>query len=440
MATNLAVEAVNAEGGINGSLLEIEIVDTAAEPDQAVVGYRELADEGVFAVSGPLSSGEAEVLFPQAPEVMVPIITGTANVEGITDPGEGWALRNTATNTALYTEAMPAWASEYGVSTAVLVFDEQQPVTAAAAENAIPAVAAEVGVEIVNADDPVTFATGQGDFASTVQRIGDLEADGLIVMSFPPEAGLLARELARQGDTRPVLGHPAQGGATFYEQGGTDINDWVLPSIFNRASEDPDTQAYVAAMTAADPEPPTVPEAANYYDNILMLAEVMREAGIDGTCGSRRGPGRRSGTGCSPSPGSRASPARRPSSRTATPSRRSTSTSSPPASSVRWAVDRPGVDRSTQVAHGRWSAPCATCRRRRGVTQTLVNGLLLGANYALLGLGLHPGVRGDAPPHAGPRRGVHGGGAGGAGAVDGGNPDLAGRRSTPSWWGRSCPR
>ncbi len=110
VATNLAVEAVNAAGGVNGSMLEIETVDTAGEPDQAVVGYRELADEGVFAVSGPLSSGEAEVLFPQAPEVMVPVITGTANKEGITEPGEGWALRNTATNTALYTEAMPAWA------------------------------------------------------------------------------------------------------------------------------------------------------------------------------------------------------------------------------------------------------------------------------------------------------------------------------------------
>jgi branched-chain amino acid transport system substrate-binding protein len=283
VATNLAVEAVNAEGGVNGSMLEIETVDTAGEPDQAVVGYQELADEGVFAVSGPLSSGEAEVLFPQAPEVMVPIITGTANKERITDPGEGWALRNTATNTALYTVAMPEWASEYGVSTAVLVYDEQEAVTVAAATLAIPDVAADVGVEIVNADDPVTIVTGQGDFASTVQRIGDLEADGLIVISFPQEAGLLAREMARQGETRPVLGHPAQGGATFFEQGGTDINDWVLPSIFNGASEDPVTQAYIAAMAEADPEPPTVSEAANYYDNILMLAEVMRQAGIDGT-------------------------------------------------------------------------------------------------------------------------------------------------------------
>jgi ABC-type branched-subunit amino acid transport system substrate-binding protein len=77
VATNLAVEAVNAAGGVNGSMLEIETVDTAGEPDEAVVGYQELADEGVFAVSGPLSSGEAEVLFPQAPEVSGPLTANT---------------------------------------------------------------------------------------------------------------------------------------------------------------------------------------------------------------------------------------------------------------------------------------------------------------------------------------------------------------------------
>ncbi len=281
-ATNLAVEAVNEEG-INGSPLEVEVVDTGGEPDQAVVGYRELADQGVFAVSGPLSSGEAEVLFPQAAQIQVPIITGTANKEGITDPGQGWALRNTATNTALYQVAMPAWAEAYGVETAVLVFDEEEPVTAAAAQFSIPGVAPQVGVEIVNADAPITFTRGQTDFSTTVQRITESQADGLIIMSAPAEAGLIARELARQGETRPVLGHPAQAGNTFFEQGGTDINDWVLPSIFNPLSDDPVTADYVQAIAAVDQEPPTVPEAANYYDIVLMLAEVMRTAGVDGS-------------------------------------------------------------------------------------------------------------------------------------------------------------
>ena len=280
-ATEYAVEVVNAGGGVNGSMIELEIVDTGGEPPAAVVAYTELADEGVFAISGPLSSGEAEVVFPQAPTVGVPIITGTANKEGITDAGLGWAFRNTATNTALFTVAMDAFAEEYDVGTAVLVFDEEEPVTAAAAKFAIPGVAPQVGVELVG--DPITFTRGTTDFSTVVQRIRETDADALIIMSAPAEAGLLAVELARQGEVRPVLGHPAQAGSSFFEQGGTDINNWVIPSIFDGTLDDADTATYVAEMQVRDSEPPTVAEAANYYDNILLLASVMSEAGIDGS-------------------------------------------------------------------------------------------------------------------------------------------------------------
>jgi branched-chain amino acid transport system substrate-binding protein len=281
-ATNLAVAAVNEAGGINGSPLQVEIVDTGGEPEQAVVGLRELTDRGVFAISGPLSSGEAEVAYAQVAQLQVPVITGTANKEGITELGGGWAFRNTATNTALYTVAIPAWSAAYGIETAVLVFDEAEPGSVAAAQFAIPGVAANVGLEIVNLEEPITFTRGQTDFATTVQRIKEAEADGLIIISSPAEAGLIARELIRQGETRPVLGHPAQNSNSFFEQAGEELNDWVLPSIFNPGSSDEDTVAYMAAMATADPEPPTVPEAANYYDIVLMLAHVMNEAGING--------------------------------------------------------------------------------------------------------------------------------------------------------------
>lgn len=280
-ATEYAVEEVNANGGVNGSMIELVIVDTGGEPAAAVLAYSDLADKGVFAVSGPLSSGEAEVLFPQAPTVQVPIITGTANKEGIVDAGEGWAFRNTATNTALFTVAMDAYANRYDVTTAVLVFDEEEPFTAAAAKFAIPGVAANIGVELVG--DPITFTRGTTDFSTVVQKVGETEADGLIIMSAPAEAGLIARELARQGETRPILGHPAQAGSSFFEQGGTDINNWVIPSTFDATLVDADTTTYVGEMAERDNEPPTVAEAANYYDNILLLASVMNDAGIDGS-------------------------------------------------------------------------------------------------------------------------------------------------------------
>jgi branched-chain amino acid transport system substrate-binding protein len=281
VATELAVEQVNADGGINGSPIELVVEDTAGEPEQAVTAIRDLVRRDVFAISGPLSSGEAEVAFAQAPQLEIVLITGTANAEGLGELGQGWALRNTATNTALYETAMPVWADEYGIESAVLVYDEAEPVSSAAATGAIPAVGEDLEIDVVNADSPITFSRGQTDFSTVIQRVRETDADGVIVMSAPEEAGLVARELARQGEERPVLGHPAQGTPAFFERGGEAINDWVLPLIFNRTDPDEQTQRYIDEMDERDPEPPTVAEAGNYYDNIMMLTEVMRDAGID---------------------------------------------------------------------------------------------------------------------------------------------------------------
>jgi ABC-type branched-subunit amino acid transport system substrate-binding protein len=101
-------------------------------------------------------------------------------------------------------------------------------------------------------------------------------------MSTYVEAGLLVRELVRQGEGRPVLGHPSHYSSGFLVQGGEQINNWVIPTIFDTASTDADALDYMAMMAEADEEPPTAPEAANHYDIILMLAQVMRAAGIDG--------------------------------------------------------------------------------------------------------------------------------------------------------------
>ena len=275
-ATELAVKDVAADGGPE---IDLKVVDSGGDPAQAVVAYRQLRDEGAVAVLGPLSSQEAEVVFEQAKSIRVPLITGTANKEGITEAGDGWALRNTATNTALYEEAMPAWQKAFDVRSAVLVFDEEEPVSAAAAAVGVPAAAKAADIKF--AGKPLTFTRGQTDFSTLVSRIRRADADGVIVMSAPTEAGLIAKELARQGESRPVLGHPSQASNSFFEAGGKTIDKWVLPSIFPAEADSEKTRAYVDRMKELDKEPPTVPEAANYYDNVLMLADVLGEAKDD---------------------------------------------------------------------------------------------------------------------------------------------------------------
>ncbi len=271
-ATKQAVEEVNRRGDAE---LELEVVDSGGEPAQAVVAYRQLRDNGAAAVLGPLSSPEAEVVFEQAKGLRVPVISGTANKDGITEGGAGWAFINTATNGELYANTLPKWQEANQVKSAVVVYDSQEPVSTAAATKILPAISAKTGLRL--AGKPLTFTRGQTDFSTLVERIRQADVDGLIVLSAPTEGGLIAKELGRQGEDRPVLGAPSQASASFFAGGGEAIDDWTLPSIFPAVPQEADGKAYLEQIRKNRGEETIIPEAANYYDAVTMLGKVIAD-------------------------------------------------------------------------------------------------------------------------------------------------------------------
>src|SRR5580698_8765902 len=62
--TQLAVQEINAAGGINGRQLELVVRDTQSDPTKAVNAAAELTSEQVNVVFGPLNSGEALAVVP----------------------------------------------------------------------------------------------------------------------------------------------------------------------------------------------------------------------------------------------------------------------------------------------------------------------------------------------------------------------------------------
>ena len=64
VSVDIAVEEINAAGGINGRQVRIVKFDTAGDPKQAVAAVRKFAkDDNALAVIGPFSSSEARVAF-----------------------------------------------------------------------------------------------------------------------------------------------------------------------------------------------------------------------------------------------------------------------------------------------------------------------------------------------------------------------------------------
>src|SRR5664279_934919 len=64
IAVDMAVDEINAAGGINGNKIKVVKFDSAGDPKQSVLAVQQFAqDNNALAVVGPFSSGEARVAF-----------------------------------------------------------------------------------------------------------------------------------------------------------------------------------------------------------------------------------------------------------------------------------------------------------------------------------------------------------------------------------------
>jgi ABC-type branched-subunit amino acid transport system substrate-binding protein len=124
-SVRLAVEQVNAAGGVfDGRPLELVVKDSASDPDTAAQAARELLSEGVAAIIGPETSGQAAAVVDVLTPSQVPMVSccaTSAELSANNAPGSGFFFR-TAPSDALQGKAL-AYVAEQGVHEGGLDFD-----------------------------------------------------------------------------------------------------------------------------------------------------------------------------------------------------------------------------------------------------------------------------------------------------------------------------
>ncbi|MEU3556062.1 ABC transporter substrate-binding protein [Streptomyces fragilis] len=81
----LAVEEVNADGGVRGSPLELAVRDTAADPARAVAAVDDLAGLGVAALAGEYHSVVARAVAARADALGLPFLCSSAVLDALTE-------------------------------------------------------------------------------------------------------------------------------------------------------------------------------------------------------------------------------------------------------------------------------------------------------------------------------------------------------------------
>lgn len=278
---DMAVAAINADGGIDGRDLEINKIDSQTVTTTAVQNFRTEATDAV-AVVGPESSGELSAVAPLAKAAGVPIVAGLPTVVQLAADNQPWLYLSQPNIVETQTFGTERWLeASPGIATVTVLTNDQDAASQAQGE-AVEDALEEEGVEI----STLGFQTDQTSFTSLVGRA--LASDGVVIATGPAQGAAIAEELDRQGYEGSVFAISNVLGPTFTETAGASADGFfgVLGSYVDENTS-PEAKEFIEAYEAKAGTGFTV-VAMYEYQAWMLLAEALRAADLSGSLEEQR--------------------------------------------------------------------------------------------------------------------------------------------------------
>ena len=271
----IAVEEINAAGGINGMQIELDFQDSQGDPESAVNAYGKLMDWGMNVSLGGTFSGETASIVAAANEDDIFVLTATGSADGCI------AGNDKAFRVCFYDSFQGAAAANYikdnGLATEVGVFYESDYDYSVGLYNSFVDQCATNGITI---KETQTFTTSTNTDFST--QINALVASGVKVVFVPiyaEEAStFLTQAKGKFADDVYFFGADGLDGILGkVEQDPSIANNVLMLTPFAADSTDPAVQSFVSKYQAAYGATPDQ-FAADGYDAVYVVKAAVEKA------------------------------------------------------------------------------------------------------------------------------------------------------------------
>jgi len=196
---NIAIDEINAEGGILGCPIDVEWVDTQSDPATSKAVIAEGLENDPYVVLGPLFSGSIIVNMVEAERAQVTQIVG-GEAANLTQQGNQYIFRTSFGQST----SMPKLAN-YMVAEEIdsidIVYTNND--FGVGGRDAIKAAIEPFGIEVIN---EISVEEGQADFAPEALTIVGSDAEAAFIYSNEEESARLLQELQNQGNEKPLIG------------------------------------------------------------------------------------------------------------------------------------------------------------------------------------------------------------------------------------------
>ncbi len=268
---DMAVEEINAAGGINGKKIKHINYDNKSDNDETLaVVNRLISQDNVLAIIGEATSGKSKIGGQVAQQNKVVMLTSSATNPEVTkignyifracfiDPFQGYVMAKFMTENLKMKKAaiLRDVKSDYSMGLSDVFITEFK----------------KMGGEIVT---DISYQEGDIDFKSQLTAIKAKNPDAIFVPGYYNEVALLARQLKDLGMKQPMLGGDGWSSPDLYKIAKDAITGHYFSNHYTTESTDPKTVDFVKKFKAKFNEDADV-MAALAYDATYMMAEAIK--------------------------------------------------------------------------------------------------------------------------------------------------------------------
>ncbi len=279
----IAIDEINAAGGINGVQIEYNFQDDVADPEKGVNAYNTLKDWGMNLLVGSVTTGSCLAVVAETENDNMFQLTPSASAIDVIKPDNVFQVCFTDPNQGV---GSAQYIGENGLGKKVAIIYDSSDAYSSGIYNKFVEEAANQSFEIVAAE--AFTADSKSDFSVQLNKAKEAEADLVFLPIYYSEAALILTQAAAMEYDPVFFGCDGMDGILGVENFDTTLAEGlILLTPFAADASDEMTQKFVADYQGKYGEIPNQ-FAADGYDAVYALKAAIEKSGAtpaDGVSG-----------------------------------------------------------------------------------------------------------------------------------------------------------
>jgi branched-chain amino acid transport system substrate-binding protein len=271
----MAVEEINAAGGVLGKKIELTVEDNQTKQGETTTIARKLiSQDHVVALIGEVASSKTLEAAPIAQEAKIPLIATAATNPKVTQTGD-YVFRVCFTDD-FQAVVIARFVLEKLEKKKIAFMTDVKQDYSVGLTNIAKEYLTKNGGTIVKEQ---SYSSGDKDFRAQLTDLKSANPDVIIITGYYSEASLIAKQARQFGIKSTFVGGDGWDGSSLIPVGGKAIEGAYFSNHFSTEDKSPAVQGFVAKYKAKYNNVLPDAFAALGYDALKLLADAITRAG-----------------------------------------------------------------------------------------------------------------------------------------------------------------